>query len=142
MTDNLQRQIPAVVLQVKNRSNDVVSINSRCNKVRRKDYNSVTARTKPSLKMNMQKLRASDWLKTSLFSCNTSKKLQHACKFQRARACFQNVVCLDFSTGSCNFVVFEKFTRAYLHQTALEIMLLPILIVPFHIFFFFFLFFN
>ena len=75
LTDNLQRQIPAVVLQVKNRSNDVVSINSRCNKVRRKDYNSVTARTKPLLKMNMQKLRASDWLKTSLFSCNTSKKL-------------------------------------------------------------------
>ena len=25
--------------------------------------------------------------------------------------------------GSCNFVIFEKFTRAYLHQIALEIML-------------------
>ena len=31
-------------------------------------------------------------------------------------------------TVSCNFVVFEKFTRAYLHQIALEIMLLPVLI--------------
>ena len=29
-------------------------------------------------------------------------------------------------TVSCNFVVFEKFTRAYLHQIALEIMLLPV----------------
>ena len=26
-------------------------------------------------------------------------------------------------TGSCNFVIFEKFTRAYLHQIALEIVL-------------------
>ena len=30
--------------------------------------------------------------------------------------------------GSCNFVVFGKFTRAYKHQTALEIMFLLILI--------------
>ena len=30
--------------------------------------------------------------------------------------------------GSCNFVVFGKFTRAYKHQIALEIMFLPILI--------------
>ena len=30
-------------------------------------------------------------------------------------------------TGSCNCVVFEKFTRAYWHQIALEIILLPIL---------------
>ena len=29
-------------------------------------------------------------------------------------------------TVSCNFVVFEKFTRVYLHQIALEIMLLPV----------------
>ena len=28
--------------------------------------------------------------------------------------------------GSCNFVVFEKFTRAYQHQISLEIMLLPV----------------
>ena len=27
--------------------------------------------------------------------------------------------------GSCNFVVFEKFIRAYLHQISLEIMLFP-----------------
>ena len=27
-------------------------------------------------------------------------------------------------TGSCNFVIFEKFTRVYLHQIALEIVLL------------------
>ena len=29
-------------------------------------------------------------------------------------------------TGSCNFVVFEKFTRTSFHQIALEVMLLPI----------------
>ena len=27
--------------------------------------------------------------------------------------------------GSCNFVVFEKYTRAYLYQIALKIMSLP-----------------
>ena len=27
--------------------------------------------------------------------------------------------------GSCNFVVFEKFTRVYLHQVSLEVMLFP-----------------
>ena len=31
----------------------------------------------------------------------------------------------------CNFVIFEKFTHAYQHKIALEIMLLPILILPF-----------
>ena len=30
------------------------------------------------------------------------------------------------STGSCNFVVFEKFTLTCLHQIALEVILLPI----------------
>ena len=34
-----------------------------------------------------------------------------------------NFTCL---TGSCNFVVFEKFTCAYWHRIAWEIMLLPI----------------
>ena len=29
-------------------------------------------------------------------------------------------------TGSYNFVIFEKFTRAYLHQIALEIVLEPV----------------
>ena len=29
-------------------------------------------------------------------------------------------------TGSYNFVTFEKFTRAYLHQIALEIVLEPV----------------
>ena len=31
--------------------------------------------------------------------------------------------------GSCSFVVFEKFTCAYLHKIALDIMLLPLLIL-------------
>ena len=31
--------------------------------------------------------------------------------------------------GSCNFVAFEKFTRAYWHQSALDIMLLPLLML-------------
>ena len=30
-------------------------------------------------------------------------------------------------TGSCNFVFFEKFFRAYQHQIAIEIMLFPII---------------
>ena len=30
-------------------------------------------------------------------------------------------------TGSCDFVAFKKFTRAYWHQIALEIMFLPML---------------
>ena len=34
----------------------------------------------------MKKLRASDWLKTSAFSCNTSAKLLHMCKLLRAHA--------------------------------------------------------
>ena len=29
-------------------------------------------------------------------------------------------------TGSCDFVAFKKFTRAYWHQIALEIMFLPV----------------
>ena len=100
LTDNLQRQIPAVVLQVKNRSNDVVSINSRCNKVRRKDYNSITARTKPWLKMNMQKLRdLIGWKRvhshvTRVQSCSTRanfKERAHAFKMSSVltflRAC-------------------------------------------------------
>ena len=31
----------------------------------------------------------------------------------------------SFLTGACNFVDFEKVTRAYRHQIAIEIMLLP-----------------
>ena len=41
--------------------------------------------------------------------------------FSRIKSCTR-------PTGSLNFVVFENFTRAYLHQIAPEIMLLPILI--------------
>ena len=37
---------------------------------------------------------------------------------------FQTTNC-TCPTGSCNFFVFEKYTRAYLHQIALEIMSLP-----------------
>ena len=44
----------------------------------------------------MKKLRASDWLETSAFACNTSAKLWHECKLQIARARFQNYLCLDF----------------------------------------------
>ena len=52
--------------------------------------------------MYMRKLRASDWLKTSaFFSCNTSAKFSKT----------TNCTC---TTGSCNFVVFEKFTHAFL----------------------------
>ena len=51
--------------------------------------------------MYMRKLRASDWLKTSaFFSCNTSAKFSKT----------TNCTC---TTGSCNFVVFEKFTHAF-----------------------------
>ena len=46
--------------------------------------------------MYMKKLRASDWLETSAFACNTSAKLWHECKLQIARARFQNCFCLDF----------------------------------------------
>ena len=37
---------------------------------------------------------------------------------------FQTTNC-TCPTGSCSFVVFEKYTRAYLHQIALKIMSLP-----------------
>ena len=39
--------------------------------------------------MYLKKLRASDWLKTSTFSWNTSANYEY-------RARFQNFVCLDF----------------------------------------------
>ena len=41
-----------------------------------------------------------------------------------------NSVCLDFGmlfSGLCNFVVFEKFTCAYSHQIALDIVLFGII---------------
>ena len=37
---------------------------------------------------------------------------------------FQTTICAC-PTGSCNFVVFKKYIRAYLHQIALEVMSLP-----------------
>ena len=61
---------------------------------------------------------------TRVQSCSTRANFK-----ERAHAFKMSSV---LTTGSCNFVVFEKFIRAYLHQTALEIMLSPILIVPFH----------
>ena len=76
--------------------------------------------------MYMKKLRTSDRLKKQVhFSWSTSAKLEHECKLQIARTAKVSpllTLCAAF-TGSCNCVVFEKFTRAY-DQIALEIMLI------------------
>ena len=72
----------------------------------------------------MKKLRASDRLKKKVhFSCNTSAKLEHECKLQIARTAKVSPLLTLCAAGSCNCVVFEKFTRTY-DQIALEIMLL------------------
>ena len=43
-----------------------------------------------------EKICASNWLKTSAFSCNMGAKLKYECKLQIAQAHFQNLAFLDF----------------------------------------------
>ena len=81
---------------------------------------------------------------TQAQSCNTNanyKKCAHAFKitslstfcdvFLCTLLTSNNMILLQFGVKTLlNFSVFEKFTRAYLHQIALEIMWLPILNRP------------
>ena len=82
-------------------------------------------------KCMLSKFRLS-WLSTMFFSCTLL-----TCNNMISPVIWCNVNIGKFSkttnctcpTDSCNFVVFEKFTRGHLHQIAFEIMLLAILII-------------